>query len=205
MLIAEHFVLIALEADSGLLRWPRRAQSADQLIAAALLLELATLQRLTLHAGLLSADSALPLSHTLLSDALHTFATRPLSVAEVLALIEHRLEPLASRILDGLFHRDILHRSAGGSLWRRHAHYPLRSVQARNEAIAHLHRAAVAAGTTPGLALLMLADVSGLLPTHLKAHEHEAATQQLLALNQADPEGDATRRIFAAVRTALLG
>src|SRR5437660_11267576 len=151
MLIVEHFFLIALNPDTGLPTWPRRAQAASPLAAAALLLELAQLHCLQLHDDLLRADATLPLSHALLGEALHALAARPLSTVAALRHIEQRLQPLLRKVLDGLYQRDILHRSGGGWLSARAPHYPLRSMQARDEAIAFLHQAISAPDDLHGL------------------------------------------------------
>jgi hypothetical protein len=204
MLIAEHFILIALDPPTGVLTWPRRAQAAEPLAAAALLLELAILHRLHLRDGLLQAEVVPPLSNQLLTEALHELGPRPLAVLDALSLVERRLGSISLRLMDGLYHRDILHRTASRWLpWQR-ARYPLRSVQPRHQAISHLHQALLTPEDMHGLALLMLTDATGLLAEHLAAREHEAAMQRLLALNDVDAQPDETHALFAAVRGALL-
>jgi len=76
-------------------------------------------------------------------------------------------------------------------------------VQARNEAVASLKHA-VHTDDVHGLALLLLSDLSGLLPTLLDAREHEIANRRLLALNDAGAATDETHAILAQVRAALL-
>jgi hypothetical protein len=103
-----------------------------------------------------------------------------------------------------LYHRDILHRVESRTwLLQRRLRFPLRSVQARNEALQRLHQALRDADDMHGLGLLLLIDVSGLLPAHLDAREHATATQQLLALNNV-ADDDPMRQMFAAVRSVLL-
>lgn len=203
MLIVEHFMLLAIDPDTGLpARWSR-AQTTGQLAAAALLLELSALHRVELSDGRLHADAAQPLSHQLLTEALRELAAQPVSVANALALIERRLHPLPQKVKDGLFHRDVLHRAASRLPWR-HVRYPLRSAQARNEAIERLRQATRIHDDLSGMALLMVADFNGLLPTYLDARKHDAATRLLLALNDVATQREPTRVLFAAVRSTLL-
>jgi len=204
MLIAEHFILIATDPNTGLPAWPRRSQRAEPLAAAALLLELAALQRLSLRDAQLHADATLPLSNQLLNEALREVAMHPVSAHSAVRLVERRLGRVTQKLMDGLFQRDILHRTASRWLpWPR-MRYPLRSAQARNEAVLHLQRAAAESDDMHGLALLVLVDVVGLLPAHFKAREHEAAMQRLLALSQVDAQRNETRKVIAALRAALL-
>lgn len=203
MLIAEHFLLITIDPTTGLPAWPRRSQRAEPLVAAALLLELAALRRLSLREARLHADATLPLSNQLLNEALHEVALRPVSARSALRQVERRLGRVTQKLMESLFQRDILHRTANWLPWRR-VRYPLRSAQARNEAILHLQRAASESDDLHGLALLMLVDVTGLLPAHFKAREHEAAMHRLLALGPIDAQRDEPRKVLAAVRAALL-
>ena len=205
MLIVEHFFLIACDPRAGLPTWPRRTQGAAPIAAAALLLELATLQRLRLRQWHLHADAQVPLTHPLLADALHALAAHALPPQSALELVARRLHPLPENVLEGLFRRDLVHRSESRRwLLRKQVCYPLRSVQARNEALLRMRKAAHGDGDLPGLALLLLADITGLLPLHLDAREHEHASQRLLALNHPDTLTDEAHMIFASIRTALL-
>jgi len=76
-------------------------------------------------------------------------------------------------------------------------------MQARNEALLSMRQAARADNDLHGLALLMLADVTGLLPLHLDAREHEHASQRLLAMDR-EENPDEVRATFDSIRTALL-
>ncbi|MGH8042295.1 MAG: GPP34 family phosphoprotein [Rudaea sp.] len=205
MLVAEYFFLIACDPRSGALHWPRREQGAGQLAAAALLLDLATQERLTLRDdGRLHADEQFPLNHPLLSQALHLLAAHEPTAGAALHLLEQRLDPLPAQLLDGLFRRDLMHRiQTRDWLLGKRVRYPLRSMQARNEALGQLH-AAAHGDDAHGLALLVLADMSGLLTVHLPAHEHEPAVRRLLALNTPDAQTPPARQVIAAIRAALL-
>src|SRR3954471_8519436 len=156
MLIVQHFFLIACDPRTGLPTWPRRTQGGGQLAAAALLLDLTAQHRLKLRDALLQADTSVPLTHPLLGDALHALSTRPVTIDHALELVARKLNPLVEKVLEALFRRDILHRNESRRwLLLRRVRYPLRSVQARNEAILSLKRA-VHADDVHGLALLLL-------------------------------------------------
>ena len=206
MLIAEHFFLIACDPRAGIPTWPRRTQGAAQLASAALFLDLATQRRLQVRNSLVHADSHVPLTHPLLSEALHAIANHPLTVPAAVEAIARRLNPLVEKVLEGLFRRDLVHRNESRRwLLLRRVRYPLRSMQARNEAILSLRHAVHVEEDVHGLALLLLADLSGLLPELLDAREHELATRRLLALNSATSNSpDETLTILANVRAALL-
>ena len=205
MLIAEHFFLIACDPRAGSPTWPRRTQGAAQLASAALLLDLTTQRRLKLSDSLLHADTLVPLTHPLLADALHAISAHPVTIDHALEMIARKLNPLVEKVLDGLFRRDLLHRNESRRwLLLRRVRYPLRSVQARNEAIVSLKHA-VHTDDMHGLALLLLSDLSGLLPELLEAREHEVAMRRLLALNKPNATTDEMHAILTHVRTALLG
>ncbi|MDR3388041.1 MAG: GPP34 family phosphoprotein [Rudaea sp.] len=205
MLIVEHFFLIACDPRAGLPTWPRRTQSAELMAAAALLLDLATLRRLSMRQSLLHADAQVPLTHPLLADALHALDGHPQSAQSALQLVARRLHPLPANVLESLFRRDLVHRTESRRwLLRKQVRYPLRSMQARNEAVLRMRQAIDAENDLHGLALLLLADVTGMLPLHLNAREHEQAMQRLLALNLADTPSDEPRATVVAIRAALL-
>lgn len=206
MLIAEHFFLIACDPRAGVPTWPRRTQGASELAAAALLLDLATQRRLQMRSALVHADARVPLTHPLLAESLHAIAHHPATVSAALETIARRLNPLVEKVLDGLFRRDLVHRNESRRwLLLRRVRYPLRSMQARNEAILSLRHAVHVEDDMHGLALLLLADLSGLLPELLDAREHELAMRRLLALNDTTRSStDDTLAILANVRAALL-
>jgi hypothetical protein len=205
MLIAEHFFLIALDPLAGLPSWPRRTQAADQLGAAALLLDLVTQRRIRIRDSLIHVDAQVPLTHPLLTGAMHALNGHPLTVSAALQTIARRTNPLVENILDALCRRDLVHRNETRRWLRRRVRYPLRSVQARNEAILSLRHAVHVDDDLHGLALLLLADLSGLLPELLDAREHELANRRLLALNRTTGNtSDDTLTILANVRAALL-
>ena len=145
----------------------------------------------------------MPLPHPLLAEALHALAAHPLPPQAAMELVR-RLHPLPEHVLEGLYRRDLVHRNESRRwLLRKQVRYPLRSVQARNEAVLSLRQAAHVDNDLHGLALLMLADITGLLPLHLDAREHEHASQRLLAMDR-EESPDEVRATFAGIRTALL-
>jgi Golgi phosphoprotein 3 GPP34 len=205
MLIAEHFFLIACDPNSGLPTFSRRTQGAGQLAAAALLLDLAMQRRLRMRDSLLHADASVPLTHPLLTDVLRVLGGNPLPPVSAMRLVARRLNPLPQHVLDGLFRRDLVHKTKTRRwLFWKQVRYPLRSVQARNEALLSLRNAIHSEDDLHGMALMLLADIAGLLPHLLDAREHDLAAKHLLAWNQADPQADEIRAVFISIRTALL-
>lgn len=204
MLIAEHFFLVACDPRSGTLTWPRRDQDAGELVAASLLVDLAAHERVHLHDGLLRADSQLPSNYPLLGEAMHLLAEEKMTVAGAIGLVARKMAPLPPKILDALVRRDFMHRIEYRD-WRlrKRLRYPLRSVQARNEALKSLQSAAHE-DDPHGLALLLMADVTGILAKHLNAYDHAPAVQRLLALNRVETWAPQSMRVLAAVRDALL-
>ena len=161
-------------------------------------------ERLQCREGRLHADAGFPLNNPLLTEAMHLLAARDMAVEEALAVLARQMAPLPQRVLDALFRRDVMHRLESRDwLLRRRVRYPLRSMQARNEALQQLQDAAHE-DNPHGLALLMLVDLSGLLAAHLQARDHEAAMQRLLALNAVGADAAPARRVLAAIRAALL-
>lgn len=204
MLIAERFVLLALDPHAGRITLTRRDTRADTLCAAALLIELLLQQRLSVDATQhWQADITLPSSQVLLSAAASALASAPApTTAEALRRVERRLAPLTGELLEGLYRRDFLHRQRDWRFWSADAlHYPLRSLQARNDAVQFLQQACDG-GNTAGLGLLLLADLAGVLTTHLDASRHERANRLLLSLNAVDPSSELYG--LALLRTALL-
>ncbi len=94
-------------------------------------------------------------------------------------------------------------------LLRQKVRYPVRSMQARNEAVDAL-RTAASASYDPddhdlnGLALLFLTETAGLLGVTLKAKEHEEARKRILVLNDVTSQSSETLRGLAYIRAALI-
>ena len=186
MLVAEHFMLLALDPVSGRIELAHRDTRVDILCAAGLLIDLLVQRRLVACApGRLQVDARLPASHALLNAAANALAAPPgTNAANALRHIARRLAPLADDLLEGLYRRDFLHRLRDWRFWRSDAlRYPLRSLQARNDASMLLQQACDGAGGVLGLGLLVLADVAGVMTTHLDARQHERAIRLLLDLN----------------------
>jgi hypothetical protein len=186
VLIAEYFVLLALDPVSGRIALAHRDTRVDIVCAAGLLLELFVQRRLVISApGRLQVDASLPSSHALLNAAATVLAAHPgTNVATSLRQVARRLAPLDDELLEGLYRRDFLHRVRDWRFWRSDAlRYPLRSLQARNDASVVLQQACDGIGGATGLGLLVLADVAGVMTTHLDARQHERANRLLLGLN----------------------
>lgn len=205
MLIAERLLLIACEPESGEGLWPRAQPSPELFIAGAIASELITQRRLALNEGLFTADLQVPLVHPLLKSALQSLHHEKFDGIGLLRAISSRMGPLRSRILDGLFRRDILHRMAKRDfLLRKKVRYPVRSMQARNEAVEALRAATNNQRDVDGLALLFLADVAGLLSITLRGQDHEDAARRILVLNNVTSRSSETLRGLAYIRAALL-
>jgi hypothetical protein len=205
MLIAERLLLIACEPESGEALWPRKQPHPDLITAGAIAAELVTQGRLTLKDGLFVADLQIPTGHPLLKASLQSLHADRLDGIGLLRAIANRMSPLRNRILDGLFRRDILHRVAKRDfLLRQKIRYPVRSMQAHNEAIEALHMAAHSDHDMNGLALLFLTELAGLLNVMLKAHDHDAAKQRILVLNDVTSHSSEALLGLAYIRSALL-
>jgi Golgi phosphoprotein 3 (GPP34) len=206
VLIAESFILLALDPAVGRVRVPQPDTDADALCAAGLLVELAAQRRLAPAAsGRLYVDARIPASHSLLTEAAQALALLNTPVAlEAVSQVRQRLAPLTQRLLDGLYRRDFLHRIHDWRLWRAdRLRYPLRSLQARNEAVTQLQQASHDADDVAGLGLLLLAHAAGILTQHLDGQQHERAQHLLLALNDTPADGS-PRAALALIRSALL-
>jgi hypothetical protein len=204
MLIAERLLLIARDPVTGDALWPREQPSPDLIAAGAIAAELVTQGHLPLHDGLFSADTLIPTGHPLLKEALQDLRSERFDAGQLLRLIANRMDPLAKRLLDGLFRRDILHRAVERDwLLRKKIRYPVRSMQARNEAVERLATAANA-NDLSGLALLFLAEVSGLLSISMRSQDLELAKRRVQTLNNVTSHSDQQLRGLANIRSALL-
>jgi hypothetical protein len=209
VLIAEHLLLLLLDPERGTLVVHRDATDADHLAAAAVLLDLAE-QRVIVHRkGHIVSQPRFGAGHPLLASAAETIAAAGpgLPLASALDLIETRARPVACGLLDGLHRRDLLHRERRPPWWPwAEWRYPLRSLQARNEALALLRDDARSPLRVRGL--LLLIDCAGRLPDFLDAVAHARATESLLALGrrEQDARNDATgpEALLAALRSTLL-
>jgi hypothetical protein len=205
VLIAERFVLLALDPQSGRITMPHPDTRADTLCAAGLIVDLLVQKRVAFDAhGRLDVDTSLPCNHAELGDALTALAALPQPDAHsAIHQVERRLAPLDRHLLEALYRRDFVHRLSDWRFWRRDAlRYPLRSLQARNDAATTLQQATDGGGGIAGVGLLVLADVAGFLTTHLDARHHERANHLLLNLNDVDASHELGG--VAALRRALL-
>lgn len=207
MLIAEHLLLLLLEPERGRLVVHRDATDPDHLAAAAVLLDLAE-QRVIVHRkGQIVSQPRFGAGHPLLATAAEALAAAGpgLPLASALDLIETRARPVARGLLDGLHRRDLLHRERRPPWWPwADWHYPLRSLQARNEALALLRDGARSPLRALGLPLLI--DCAGRLPDFLDAAAHARATESLLALGHRDRNDAAghPEALLASLRSTLL-
>ncbi len=205
MLLAERLVLLLLDPKRGEWRVAPQRTPADELCATALLVQLIAQHRIAVHGGRLVAVGQLPSSHALLDGTLAVLAHQPLAPAQAVIQVARHFAPLRVQLCEGLFRRDLLHRERDTRFLRRaRLRYPLRSLQARNEAIAAVH---AAAGTAPAgvidLGLLLLLDLAGRLADYLDADAHERAVQRLLELGHAAPRDEALQALVC-LRAGLI-
>ncbi len=197
-------LLIACDPATGEFVWPRAQPSPPLVIAAAVACELVTQGRLVLRDGLFRTDTMIPTSHPLLNSTLQHLSHGRFDPTALLRAIANRMDPLITRILDGLFRRDILHRTSKRDwLLRRQFRYHVRSMQARNEAVDALHGAAAGGEDLNALSLLLLAEASGLLEVTLKAQEIPGARKRILTLNNVTSQSGEPMRGLANIRSAL--
>lgn len=206
MLIAEQLMLLLLDPERGQLDVRYDATDPDRLGAAALLLDLGDQRNLAYRNGYITYHPRFPSGHPLLVTAGEALAAAgpgvPLGAA--LDLIETRTRPVARTLLEGLHRRDLLHRVRHRAwlpwaTWR----YPLRSSQARNEALAILRNGSQRAPLREE-GLLILVDCAGRLASFLDADAHTRATASLLALAHLRDSGDANASLLASLRATLL-
>jgi hypothetical protein len=192
VLIAEQLVLLCINPQRGEFELGRSHADMDALAAAGLLLDLYEQKRLRFNKQHVAVDGKLPTTHPQLEAAAHVLSgpTNGLPIAAAIDLMVARLHPLAIHLLESLFRRDVLHR-VRSSWWPFSPYrFPLRSLQARNEAIQQLSVAVKA--ETPsvrGLGLLVLVDLAGQLATSLAGLQHEAAADKVLHLGRARSSG----------------
>jgi Golgi phosphoprotein 3 GPP34 len=206
VLIAEQLMLLLLDPASGELDVRYDATDPDRLGAAALLLDLADQRNLGHRNGYIAYHARFPSGHPLLVAAGEALAAAgpgvPLGAA--LDLIETRTRPVSRALLDGLHRRDLLHRLRRPAWWPwARWKYPLRSLQARNEALSRLRDGAERAPLREQ-GLLILVDCAGRLAGFLDAAAHTRATASLLALGHHYEGGDPNASLLASLRATLL-
>lgn len=202
MLIVEDVLLMALDPESGRATWPNRRCNAGRLAAAALLLDLL----LGDYAPSATADDAHAPAHPLLRAAVRALRGRDpaASLEASLARLARALPRPVERVLDGLSRRDIVHHFVRRRrLLLREHYYPLRSMQARNQAHARLYDAAFNAADRRGLAFLMLVDACGLLPRLVEGPVRDCALRRLQVLAATD-HGDGAISTIARARNCLV-
>jgi hypothetical protein len=206
VLIAEQLMLLLLDPERGELEVRRDATDPDRLAAAALLLDLAEQRNLSHRNGHVAFNRRLPSGHPLLviaGDAL-AGAGPGLPLTSALDLIETRTRPTSRVLLEGLHRRDLLHRQRRPAWWPLAAwRYPLRSSQARNEALTVLRNGAQRSPLRAH-GLLLLIDSAGRLASFLDAGSHARATATLLALDHRRDADDPSDALLGSLRATLL-
>jgi hypothetical protein len=183
MLIAEHLALIALDPVSGIARFNLKQAHEQRFLAACLLMELGVQTRLGARGDVVVVLDTLPSRHPLLTQSLRIVreASGRMEASDVIRRVASGIPRLREELLDALVRRDILHppRKQHFNLFGTRM-YPVRSMQAQNEAMEHLHQAAVGTrNDLKSLAMMLLAHASGLARQLLTAHEAEEASSRV--------------------------
>lgn len=208
MLIAEQLMLLCIEPQSGDFDLSRAHADMNTLSAAALILDLAEQRRLRYKSGHIAVETILPTTHPQLAAAAQILSgpANGLPMGVAIELLVTRLQPISRHLLESLFRRDVVHRIRS-SWWPWSAPvFPLRSLQARNEASTQLHKAAEESTfSLRGVGLLVLTDFAGQLAAILSGDAHESAAQKLLHL-ASEPVGlNGEHDMLVQLRRNLLG
>ena len=207
MLIAEQLMLLCINPQSGEFEAARSHADLDTLAAAAIILDLYEQHRLRYQAGYVVIEAMLPTTHPQLAAAAEMLAgpVNGLTLATAIDLLEDKLNPVCRNLLESLFRRDVLHRvRASWWPWSKVC-FPLRSIQARNEASAKLHIAATGdSNSLRELGLLILTDLAGTLAASLSGGAHEAAAQKLLRLPTQVMSSDVEHELLVQLRMCLI-
>ncbi|HOX70856.1 MAG: GPP34 family phosphoprotein [Dokdonella sp.] len=208
VLIAEQLMLLCINPERGDFETTRSHADINTLAAAALILDLAEQRRLRFKRGHVAIEAMLPTTHPQVAAAAQVLAgpVNGLPLNAAIELLVARLNPISLHLLESLFRRDVLHRVRASWLPWSALRFPLRSWQARNEAIAQLNRDSTHGITVlRGLGLLVLTDMAGQLSTSLAGEFHEVAAQRLLHLAREQSEHSPDHEMLIEMRRCLLG
>ena len=207
MLIAEQLMLLCVDPKRGDFNGLRSHADVNMLSAAALILDLHEQRRLRYKGRHIVIEALLPTTHPQLASAAQVLAgpVNGLPAAAAIELLAARLNPISLHLMESLFRRDVLHRVRESWWpWSR-LHYPLRSIQARNEASLQLQHAATTNSTSlRGMGLMMLIELAGQLELSLKGDAHEAAETKLLHLADLRADPDSELQLLVDLREALM-
>ncbi len=207
MLIAEQLMLLCVDPRRGDFNGLRSHADVNMLSAAALILDLHEQRRLRYKGRHIAIEDLLPTTHPQLASAAQVLSgpVNGLPAAVAIELLVARLSPISRHLMESLFRRDVLHR-VRESWWPwSKLHFPLRSIQARNEALSQLQQAATAESTSlRGMGLLMLIDLAGQLELNLNGYAHEAAEAKLLHMADRRSADDSEHQLLFDLREALM-
>ncbi len=207
MLIAEQLMLLCVDPELGDFDGARSHADANTLCASALILDLFEQRRLHYQGGHLVVEPLLPTTHPQLAAAAQVLAgpVNGLPLPAAIELLVARLNPISRHLLESLFRRDVLHRVRESWLPWSKLHFPLRSIQARNEASTQLQKAATAdTENLRGMGLLLLTDLAGQLEYNLAGDAHEAAMSRLLHLRDERGDVGTEHALLVGLRNALI-
>ncbi len=194
MLLAELFLLSALDPMHGDVRVNQAASHRPRFIATALLMELAVCRELKRSQGMLLLDHDLPSFHLLVDQAREALkrAQRALTPNDAIELTLAEVPHLRSTMLDGLAERGVLRNDGRRRYWLfGPKRYPLRSKQASNECMQLLETAAQGEDNSlRAIAAAVLASKSGLSTTLLRAADDKALHELVKNLRDFQPDAD---------------
>lgn len=200
-------MLLCVDPQRGDFNGLRSRADVNMLSAAALILDLHEQRRLLYKGRHIAIEALLPTTHPQLASAAQVLSSpvNGLPAAAAIELLVARLNPISLHLMESLFRRDVLHRVRESWWpWSR-LHFPLRSIQARNEASSQLQHAAMADLTSlRGMGLLMLTELAGQLELNLTGAAHEAAQSKLLHLADRRSNLDIEHDLLIDLREALM-
>ena len=206
MLIAEQLMLLCVDPHRGEFNGLRSHADVNMLSAAALILDLREQRRLRYQGRHIVIEDLLPTTHPQLAGAAQILAgpINGLPAVAAIELLVARLHPISRHLMESLFRRDVLHRVRESRWPWGKLFFPLRSIQARNDASLQLQHAATADSTSlRGMGLMMLIELAGQLELNLNGDAHDAAEAKLQQLADRRSTLDADQQLLFDIRESL--
>jgi hypothetical protein len=205
MLIAERLLMLDRRLDGRPWSTPRDYNERNRWAAAALLVELAVMGRLSFVANIVHAPEDIPAHYMLLSDALAIVQKRSGTPTEVVEAVHRAMPRIAQDLLDSLVRRGLLIMETRRKyvLLKEHS-YPVQSTSTYNESIKLLNAAALDLSLTDlwQLGFLLLAD--GMEIARHLLPEHALALEGKLSRFEAFVSGSRATQDVTALRARLI-
>lgn len=193
MLLAEVLALIAVEPMQGETRSKLEPLHRQDVLTAALLMELAVQSRIGLKDQRVVVLDTLPSRHMLLTACLRSVEKHSglLRADQMMDRVARELAPLREDLLEGLARRDVLHQAVHRFKWFGRKRYPVRSTQAQGECLKQFNAATIGVDSSmAGLAMLALGCATG-------------AVDHLLTFEQAEESKARLRELHTEISEAL--